>query len=222
MQKVIDLIEEQKIIAIIRGISLADIVPTVVALCIGGIRLVEITFDHSSATGEKDAAHAIEQIKTHFDDKVLVGAGTVLNELQVQLAINSGACYIISPNVDPNVIHKTNEMGAISIPGAMTPTEIAEAYSLGGHFVKLFPAGCLGLEYIKAIRAPLSHVPLLLVGGVNDQNLESFLDTGICGVGIGSNIVDTKLIKEQRFNELSMLAKKYTEQVDNWNKNRNG
>ena len=98
-------------------------------------------------------------------------SGTVLTTAEVQQAVDAGARYIISPNVNPDVIRETKRLGAVSIPGALTPTEVATAYAYGADFVKLFPAGELGLSYIKAIRAPLAHIPMLAVGGVNENNL---------------------------------------------------
>ena len=206
-------IKENKIIAIVRGVATKDIIPTARALKDGGIKLLEITFNQSSATGEKDTENAIGSLCDYFSDSMLIGAGTVLNARQTEIAVKAGAKYIISPNTDPDVIKTTNDMGAVSIPGALTPSEIAHACKLGAHFVKLFPAGDLGTAYIKAIRAPLSHIPLLAVGGIDNDNLQDFFKAGVCGVGVGSNIVDTKLIKEGKFEELTVLARKYTSQI---------
>ena len=99
------------------------------------------------------------------------------------------------------------------MPGALTPTEITKAYEYGADYVKIFPAGVFGITYIKSIRSPISHIPILGVGGINKENLIEYLDTGIEGVGIGSNIVNTNLINEGRFQELVNLAKEYTDQI---------
>ena len=132
---------------------------------------------------------------------------------QVKIAAEAGAEYMISPDTSEAVIKATREAGAVSIPGALTPTEVATAYAYGADFVKLFPAGELGLSYIKAIRAPLAHIPMLAVGGVNENNLGEFLKAGLDGFGIGSNIVDKKLIEKGDFAALTALAKRYTEQI---------
>jgi len=213
MEHVIERIKEHKIIAIVRGVALDDIVPTAHALMDGGIRLLEVTFNQSSSTGEQDTAEAIRRLCSAFGDDMIIGEGTVVSERQVAVAVEAGAQYIISPNTDAAVIRKTLELGAVSIPGALTPTEVLYAHNLGAHFVKLFPAGNLGTGYIKAIRAPISHIPLLAVGGVNDKNLMDFFKAGVSGVGVGANIVDNKLIKEKKFDELTALARLYTSQL---------
>ena len=129
------------------------------------------------------------------------------------IARDAGAKYIISPNTDEKVIKKTNECGMVSIPGALTPTEIQYAHACGADFVKLFPADNLGIGYIKAVLAPLSHIKLLAVGGVNENNLKDFLNVGVKGVGIGSNITKKELIKQGQYDEITKLAKKYTIQI---------
>jgi 2-dehydro-3-deoxyphosphogluconate aldolase/(4S)-4-hydroxy-2-oxoglutarate aldolase len=213
MKHVIERIKEHKIIAIVRGVALDDIVAMARALMEGGIRLLEVTFNQSSSTGEQDTAEAIRRLCSAFGGDMIIGAGTVVSERQVTIAVEAGAQYIISPNTDAAVIAKTLELGAVSIPGALTPSEVMYAHNLGAHFVKLFPAGNLGTGYIKAIRAPISHIPLLAVGGVNDKNLMDFFKAGVSGVGVGANIVDNKLIREKRFDELTALARLYTSQL---------
>jgi 2-dehydro-3-deoxyphosphogluconate aldolase/(4S)-4-hydroxy-2-oxoglutarate aldolase len=136
-----------------------------------------------------------------------------MNVHQVETAINSGAKYIISPNTNLQVIKKTSELGAVSIPGALTPSEIAFAYEAGAKFVKLFPASEFGVSYIKSIRSPLNHIPLLAVGGVDENNMNSFFEAGVSGVGVGSNIVKKSLISMKKFDEITVLAKKYTKQI---------
>ena len=129
----------------------------------GGIRLIEITFDQRGAP--EDTANAIRLVAQNYSGDVCVGAGTVMATAQLAAAIAAGANYIISPNVNLEVIHETKRSGLVSIPGALTPSEIACAHENGADFVKVFPASAMGLEYIKAIRAPVSNIPLLAVGG---------------------------------------------------------
>ena len=128
---------------------------------------------------------------------------------QVRAAVEAGAKYIISPNTDREVIEETKKLGAISIPGAFTPSEVVQAYKMGADYVKLFPAGLLGIPYIKAIKAPISHIPLIAVGGIDADNLHDFLATGINGVGVGSSLVDLKLINDENWDALAELAKKF-------------
>lgn len=202
------LIQQEKLIAILRGIPRDKVVFTVKALRDGGIRLVEVTFAQNSPTCLEDTAHAISDL-TQSVSGVSVGAGTVLSVEQVDAAHDAGAAYIISPNTDRAVIERTNALGMLSIPGAFTPSEIVAARQYGAAFVKLFPAGNLGASYIKAIRAPISHIPLLAVGGIDLNNMADFYRAGICGFGIGANITKKDLIESGDYPALTALAREY-------------
>jgi 2-dehydro-3-deoxyphosphogluconate aldolase/(4S)-4-hydroxy-2-oxoglutarate aldolase len=212
-EKTIELILKNKIIAIMRNVEPKKVVKTAEALYNGGIRLIEVTFNQNSATGIEDAIASIGKIAANFGDTICVGAGTVVNVKQLSAANESEVQYIISPNVCSEVIRKTVDYGMVSIPGAMTPTEVINAYDDGADFVKIFPAANLGINYIKAISSPINHIPLLAVGGINEKNCSEFLNTGIAGVGIGGDLVNLKLIQEDKFDELTILAKKYTGQI---------
>ena len=206
-------INRYKIIAIVRGVTGEALVKTAEALYEGGIRLLEITFDQSGKIAATETAEMIADLCCRFSGRMSIGAGTVMTVEQVRAAFEAGAEYMISPDTSREVIEETCRLGAVSIPGALTPTEVATAYAYGADFVKLFPAGDLGLSYIKSIRAPLAHIPMLAVGGVNEKNLGEFLSAGLSGVGVGSNIVNKKLIDSGDFAALTALAKQYTEQV---------
>lgn len=210
---VLELIKSDKIIAIARNVDIKDIIDVADALYSGGIRLLEVTFEPQNPDSVKNTCKKIELLREKFKGKMGIGAGTVLEISEAKEAIKSGAQYIISPNTNAQVIEYTVSCDIVSIPGAMTPTEIAYAYEKGANAVKLFPAGSLGTGYIKSIRGPLSHIPIIATGGINDTNLKDFLDTGIAGVGIGGNIVDKKIIRERRFSELKNIALSYTSQI---------
>lgn len=210
-KRIINIILKEKIIAIIRGIPSTQIIDLVTYLNKGGINCVEITFDQTSHEAMNDTLTCIRKIKEHFGDKCSVGAGTVMTPLQVQEAVKVGAEYIISPNVDEEVIKETKNLGKISIPGAFTPSEMALAYKYGADIVKLFPAGILGTEYIKALKAPLKHIPVIAVGGVTSKNCIEFINAGAVGVGVGGNLVSQKLVNEGRFDEIEALAKEYVD-----------
>ncbi len=204
-----ELLREKKLIAILRRVPADKLEPLVQALYDGGIRFVEITFDQASPTCVADTAAAIRRIAKRFSH-VHVGAGTVMTVAQTEAAADAGAGYIISPNTDAGVIRRTVELGMVSMPGAFTPSEIAAAYQEGASFVKVFPAGDLGPGYIKSIRAPISHIPLLAVGGVDLDNMKAFYQAGICGFGVGSNIVKKELLARNAYEELTKLAAAYT------------
>ncbi|MFH5835918.1 bifunctional 4-hydroxy-2-oxoglutarate aldolase/2-dehydro-3-deoxy-phosphogluconate aldolase [Proteiniclasticum sp. C24MP] len=209
MKNVMEMILKEKIVAIIRGIHSDYIVDTVAALVNGGIHCVEVTFNAKSEEASRDTLLAIRKIREHFGDEVAVGAGTVLTVDNVVDAYEAGAEFMISPNSNRDVISKTKELGLISIPGAVTPTEIIDAYEMGADIVKLFPAATLGLGYIKAVTGPINHIPLTAVGGVNAENAKDFIEAGCVGVSVGGNLVNRKLIEAGRFDEITLLAKEY-------------
>ncbi len=208
-QKVLDRILAEKIIAIVRGISSEKITGLVGALEKGGVCCVEVTFDQSSEKAAEDTLTSLRAIRAAFGDRVCVGAGTVMTVEQVRQAAEAGAEYMISPNVDEAVIRETKRLGKISIPGAMTATEVAFAHQCGADIVKMFPAGILGVDYIKAVKAPLRHIPVTAVGNVTVDNCASFLKAGAVGVGVGGSLVSAKLVDEGRFDEITATAKAY-------------
>lgn len=210
-QAVLEKILEGKIIAIVRGIPSTKIVGLAQALEKGGVNCIEVTFDQTSEEKVKDTLAAIRAIKDALGDKVCVGAGTVMSVEQVHQAVEAGAEYMISPNVNEAVIRETKKLDKVSIPGAMTPTEAAFAYECGADIVKLFPAGLLGAAYVKAVKAPLKHIPVTAVGNVNVENCEEFLKAGAVGVGVGGSLVSAKLVDEGRFDEITATAKAYVE-----------
>lgn len=213
MNEIIEKIEKNKIITIVRGISTEKIVPLAKAMYDGGIRLIECTYDASGSISDEETASNIELLVKYFGREMVVGAGTVLTEKQVELTKNAGGKFIISPDTNPDVIKKTKELGLVSIPGALTPTEIAIANKSGADFVKIFPIGSMGYNYIKDVKAPLSNVKILAVGGVDENNMKDYFDAGACGIGIASGIVKKKMIDDNDFKGITALAKIYTSRI---------
>ena len=207
MNQTLEAIKNEKIIAIIRGIPTSLILKTAQSLLDGGIRLMEITFNQESAETLQETVDSIRLVHEQLGDQVLLGAGTVTTPEQVDMAKECGALYIISPNVEKDVIHRTREQELLSIPGAFTPSEIAEAYQAGAHIVKLFPAGLLGTAYLKAVRGPLSHIPMSAVGGIDAANIADFLKAGACCVGIGGSLVSRSRVLAGKFDEITEYAK---------------
>lgn len=214
-EKVIASIERERVIAILRGITGERCLRTAEALYQGGIRLMEITFDQTDPGKGQEAADAIASVSRAYQGRMLVGAGTVVTVEQAELAAKSGAQYIISPDTNPEVIRRTRELGMASIPGAATPTEILAAHRAGADFVKLFPAAALGCGYLKAVRAPLSHVKLLAVGGVDEDNVAGFLQAGAAGAGVGGNLVNKRWIEEGAFDKIASAARRLVAAVQN-------
>ncbi|SFJ47868.1 2-dehydro-3-deoxyphosphogluconate aldolase / (4S)-4-hydroxy-2-oxoglutarate aldolase [Paenibacillus sp. UNC496MF] len=195
---------EEKIIAIIRGIPEEAGDATAKALADGGIVFLEVTLNTDGALG------MIARFREQYAGRMRIGAGTVLDLGQAKEAVAAGAEYIISPNLDEEVIAYGLEHGVDVWPGTMTPTEIVRAFKAGATAVKLFPLGSLGVNYLKEIRAPLNHIPIIATGGVNLQNIRGVLDAGAAAVGLGGNLVDKQLVKDGKFEELTKLAKAFT------------
>lgn len=217
-EAIIKTICNEKLIAIVRGIKAEKTLKVADALYEGGLRLIEITFDQKNPDGWKTTAEAISMVAEKYEGRMKVGAGTVVSAYLTELAAKAGAEYIISPDLNLEVVRRTKELGLVSIPGVLTPTEIMSAYNAGADFVKLFPAADLGVSYVKAVRAPISHVPMLAVGGINEKNLASFLDTGILGAGIGGNLVNREWIDAGEYKKITVLAKKLVEIVKGYRK----
>lgn len=209
-QSVLERIYEEKIISIVRGIPSGKIAALAQALAEGGVSCIEVTFDQ---TNPEETLTSLRTIKSELGDRICLGAGTVMTVEQVEQAAQAGAEYMISPNVDEAVIRATKALGKVSIPGAMTPTETAFAYQCGADIVKLFPAGLLGPAYIKAVKAPLKHIPVSAVGNITIENCADFIQAGAVGVGVGGNLVSALLVNEGCFSQITATARAYREKL---------
>ena len=213
MEKIIQEIEKNKIIVIVRGVAKENLIPLAKAMYEGGIRLMECTFDASGKNPWEETAENIRMLSKEFEGNMYVGAGTVINEKQVELTKNAGGKFIISPDTNESVIRKTKELGLVSIPGSITPSEVMTAHRAGADFVKLFPVNVYGPGYIKTLSAPISNVKFLAVNGITSENMKDYLDAGAKGVGVGSGIVNKQMIAEGNFAGITELAKKYVENI---------
>ena len=215
-EQVLARIQEEKLVAILRGVPMDRIDGVVGALVRGGVKVLEFTFDHAEPDCVKANAEKIRRTVEKFGDQVLVGCGTTLTVEEVEAAYNAGACLMISPNVDEAVIRRAKELNMVAMPGALTPTEIVAAYNMGADIVKLFPAGELGLGYIKAVRGPLKHIPMSAVGGVKPENVSEYLDAGVCGFGVGGPLVLAKAVKSGDDAAIEERAKAFTDAIKAW------
>lgn len=209
IQKVLD----KKIVAIVRGVYGEDCVNLARALCEGGIELLEVTFDQSKPESLNRTSDTIRQLVQALGDKMIFGAGTVTTLEMLELARNAGAQFVVSPDTNEEVIKATVAAGMVSMPGALTPTEIVTAHRYGADFVKLFPAGTQGTAYFKAVTAPLNHIRLLAVGGVNEKNIADFMAAGAVGAGVGGNLVNKTWIANGEFDKITALSKEFTEKA---------
>lgn len=194
MNATIEQILNEKIIMIVRGVPANQLADLAEAMYRGGIRLMECTYDASGKVSDEQTAEAIGMLSRRMEGRMLVGAGTVLAEQQVLLTKQAGGKFIISPDTNEQIIRSTKESELVSIPGALTPSEAMVANRAGADFVKLFPASTMGPAYVKAVRAPLSHIRFLAVGGVNLTNLSDFLAAGACGVGMGVGAAEKRAL----------------------------
>jgi 2-dehydro-3-deoxyphosphogluconate aldolase / (4S)-4-hydroxy-2-oxoglutarate aldolase len=194
---------EHKIVAIIRGADPKHVLPIVEALHSGGIHLFEITLNSQHALA------LIEDLSDQFADRITIGAGTVLNAADAIRAIERGARFIISPNLDKATVETTRNKGAVSIPGAFTASEILQAFQFGGEIIKVFPA-ILGPGYLADLRGPLPQIPLMPTGGISLENIRSFHLAGAVAFGVGSSLVKyTENLTDQYLENIQQKARDF-------------
>lgn len=198
---------EHKIVAILRGIEDDTADGAAEALIEGGIRLMEVTMNTAGATT------IIERWRTKYGNAASIGAGTVLDVDYAKRAIDAGAQFLISPNLDEEVIAYGQERGVAVWPGVMTPTEIVKALKAGACAVKLFPMGTLGIGYLKEIRGPLDTVPIMATGGVDLSNIRDYFAAGANAVGMGGKLISLDWVKEGKLDLVTERARQFTEAV---------
>ncbi|MEC0243723.1 bifunctional 4-hydroxy-2-oxoglutarate aldolase/2-dehydro-3-deoxy-phosphogluconate aldolase [Paenibacillus dokdonensis] len=194
-----------RLVAIVRGIKREEARAAGAGLAAGGVKLMEVTMNTAGALD------IMQDWRSAYDGQAYVGAGTVLNVNMAREAVSAGAQFLISPNVDMNVISFALEQGIDIWPGAMTPTEIAAAFYAGAEVVKLFPMASLGLEYLREIRGPLNHIPLIATGGVTPQNIADYFEAGASAVGIGSSLLPKDALAKGNTEEIAQCAARFVQ-----------
>lgn len=203
-------LKKRKIVAVIRGAQPNQILPIAHALKEGGVSAFEITVESPNVCA------SIEKVKEEFGNEIIVGAGTVLDPETARSVIMAGAEFIFSPTVNTETIKMTKRYGVLSIPGALTPTEILTAYEHGGDLIKVFPADVLGIPYFKSLRGPFPHIPLMPTGGLDLNNINEYFKAGAVAAGIGSSLVNpTKLNSEKDYVDLTTKAKQLSSTLFN-------
>lgn len=215
-----EVIRRERLVAILRNVPMERLDGVVEALTAGGVRVLEFTFDHNRPDYLKENSTKIRRAVECFGDRVIVGCGTALTVQEVEAAHEAGAELVISPDVRPEVIRMARSLDMVSMPGAFTPTEIVTAWEAGADIVKLFPAGELGLGYIKAVRGPLCHVPMSAVGGVKPENVKDFLDAGVCGFGVGGQLVLPDAVHSGDDAAIERRAREFTQAIAAWEAGR--
>ncbi|AZK47637.1 bifunctional 4-hydroxy-2-oxoglutarate aldolase/2-dehydro-3-deoxy-phosphogluconate aldolase [Paenibacillus lentus] len=202
MSMTFEQLKRERIIAILRHIPKNRADGLIEALANAGVVFVEATLNSDGALA------MISRWRERYGEKMRIGAGTVLDLNMAKEAISAGAEYLIAPNLDESVVNYARQQSTDVYPGAMTPTEIVQAWNAGATAVKVFPMASLGLDYLREVRAPLSHIPMVATGGVRLNNIHEFLQIGAVAVGLGGSIVNMSLIKEGRFEEIERNAAK--------------
>ncbi|HHY98534.1 MAG TPA: bifunctional 4-hydroxy-2-oxoglutarate aldolase/2-dehydro-3-deoxy-phosphogluconate aldolase [Firmicutes bacterium] len=195
------------VVAIIRAQSSDELVDVATALKNGGLKAIEVTM---TTPGALDV---ISQVAKQMGDEVIIGVGSVLDSETARMAILAGAQFVVSPVLNRDVIALCKRYSKVVVPGAFSPTEILAAWEAGADVVKVFPATRLGPSFFKDIKGPLPQIRLSPTGGVNLENAGDFIKAGASFVGVGTALVDKKMIAERRWDDLSALARKYLEVV---------
>lgn len=201
------LVRDTKIIAIMRAQQSDQMLAAAEAIYAGGVRVIEVTM---TTPGALDV---IGQAANNFGDAVLFGAGSVLDAETARQAILAGAGFIVAPTLNLDVIKLCRRYSIPVMPGCYTPTECLTAWEAGADMIKLFPANVGGANYVKSILAPLPQLEIVPVGGVMVENIAEFIAKGATAVGIGSSLVNQKIIEQGDFSELTRRAKAFVEAI---------
>ncbi len=204
---IVEKIIADKAVAVIRLNEGDDVLKIVEAIRNGGITSIEITMT------TPNALKLIEELNNVYNDDLLVGVGSVLDEVTAKDAINSGAQYVVSPIFDKNIIKTVTGNNIPVMPGCFTPTEIYKAYKSGADIVKVFPANVTGMKFFKAVKAPIPFLKLMPTGGVTLTNANEWIEAGACAVGIGSALLDKKAIANKDYSKLTENAKLLIENI---------
>lgn len=198
-------ITEVAIVPVVRAASAEDAMQAVEAIYQGGVRAAEITMTVPGAV------RALEKLSAAFGDKILLGAGTVLDAETARICMLAGAEFLVCPSLRHATIEMAKRYSKAVFPGALTPTEVLAAWEAGADAVKVFPCGNVGgAKYIKALKGPFPQIEMIPTGGVNLDTVADFLKAGACAVGVGGELADAKCMKEGRYDIIAERARQFT------------
>jgi 2-dehydro-3-deoxyphosphogluconate aldolase / (4S)-4-hydroxy-2-oxoglutarate aldolase len=201
-------IGETGLVPVVRAASFEEARQAVDAICAGGISVIEITMTVPNAPA------LIRAVVRQYGNKVLTGAGTVLNSEQASECLEAGAEFLVSPGLSVPVLRAAQARGKLAIPGALTPTELMIASLEGARVIKIFPCENMGgAKYIKALKAPFPRVELIPTGGVNLSNAAAYIAAGAFALGVGGDLVNVAALREEKMQEIVDAAKKLVEAV---------
>jgi 2-dehydro-3-deoxyphosphogluconate aldolase/(4S)-4-hydroxy-2-oxoglutarate aldolase len=207
-EKALGLIREVGLIPIVRVPKAEDAARAAEAIVAGGIGIAEITMT------VPHALRVLEGVSERFGDKVLLGAGTILDPETARAAVLAGAEFIVTPSLDRRVVEVAQRYSKPSIIGALTPTEVVNAWSAGADLVKIFPAGPVGgPKYIRALKGPLPHIELMPTGGVNLETTPEFIRAGAAAVAVGGELVDLEALRTGKLDVITQNSRQFVEAV---------
>lgn len=206
-QQTLDIIKKLGVVAVIRGPSADLTIKMVDALISGGITGIEVTYS------TPNAEQVVAELAYKYRDLIVLGMGTLTEPSQATAAKNAGAAYLVSPICEPGLVSAMVASGLAVMAGALTPTEVFQAYRLGSDVVKIFPGSLAGPAYVKALRGPFPYIQFMPTGGVSASNLGEWFAAGVIAVGAGSELCPPNLAKEGKFDEISRRAKDFVKAV---------
>ncbi len=208
-QVTLNKVRELGLLAVIRGPSPELTISMVKALVEGGVLGIEITYSTPNAES------VVADLAKYFGGNILLGMGTLTHPSQAQSAVAAGAKFLVSPICEPDLIKAMVATGLATMAGALTPTEVFQAYQAGTDIVKVFPGTLGGPSYIKSLKGPFPYIPLMPTGGVSENNVKEWFAAGVVAVGAGSELCPPSLAKEGKFAEISKRAAEFAKLVQN-------
>ena len=205
--EVLEKIKELGLLAVIRGPSPELTVKMVEALFAGGVLGIEITYS------TPNAEDVVRTLSGKFGNRIMLGMGTLTKLEQAECAREAGASFLVSPICEPELVKSMVASGLLTMAGALTPTEVFQAYQLGTDVVKLFPGSLGGPAYVKALKGPFPYIPMMPTGGVNAGNVAEWFASGVVAVGAGSELCPPQLAKEGRFDEITKRGSEFMQVV---------
>ena len=212
-EEIIQRILDNKVVAIVRGVYGEDCLNLAKALHEGGVNLLECTFDQKSHEERMRTVETVKLLVKELGDVMAFGTGTVTTVEMVNMAKEAGAQFIVSPDTCEEVIRATVAADMVSIPGALTPSEMANAHRYGADFIKVFPANVFGPSYFKAVSAPLSQIRMLAVGGVDANNIKDYMAAGAVGTGVAGCLFKKDWVMAGEFDKIAAAAKAFTDSI---------
>lgn len=209
-QTILQRIRDVGLLAVIRGPSKELTIKIVDALVAGGVIGIEITYS------TPHAEEVVSSLKNAYGDQILLGMGTLTKPEQALSAKKAGANFLVSPICEPNLVKAMVSSGLVTMAGALTPTEIFQAYQLGTDVVKVFPGELTGPQYIKAIHGPFPYIQMMPTGGVTKENIPEWFNAGVIAVGAGSSLCPKNLALEGKFFDISKRAADFVEIVNKY------